>query len=228
MTGLSRRSVLFAPVALAAASMAPEQRPSARYLLGRLRWAPVTLEKPFQLLSTDVRLTSLDRASGLPQIGDQRDGAITDGLSGFSTRVASDDSRRGHSVDLDDQGGDGVVGLVEVVDEQISEQRPQQEPRSGELHGERVEMARRVLRGFRHFLESLVSVATAMVKRAGRVCKSAWPAFISDLIVATAADDEIESIQRAEVRDAGMLWIVVALDSIVVVYLAALFWRAPT
>jgi hypothetical protein len=67
-----------------------------------------------------------------------------------------------------------------------------------------------------------------MVKRAGRVCKSAWPAFISDLIVATAADDEIESIQRAEVRDAGMLWIVVALDSIVVVYLAALFWRAPT
>lgn len=187
MSDLSRRSVLFAPVAIAAASMAPEQRPSARYLLGRLRWAPVTSEKPFQLLSTDVRLTSLDRASGLPQIGDQRHGAIADGLSGLPAGIADDDGRRGHPVDFDDQSRDGLTGLVGVVDEQIAEQRPQQEARSSELNSDRIEVRR-----LRHFLNSLVGVATAMVKRAGRVFKSVWPAvlrFLGDAVVAAAADD---------------------------------------
>jgi hypothetical protein len=167
MTDLSRRSILFAPVAIAAASAAPKQRPSARYLLGRLRWAPVALEKPFQLFLTDVPLTSLDRASGLPQIGDQHHGAIADGLSGLPAGVADDDGRGGHPVDFGDQRRDGVPGLGGVVDEQITEQRPQEQARPGELHGDRIEAARRVFRELRHSLNSLVGVATAMVAATG-------------------------------------------------------------
>jgi hypothetical protein len=149
MTGLSRRSILIAPAAIAVASIAPESKraPFAAVFGERLRsfdvsqfaLTPIDAPEPFRLFSTDVPVLSLDGASDLPQIANQGDGAVADGLPGLPAGVAGDDCRRGHPVDLDDQGRDGVTGLVGVVDEQVAEQRPQQQARAGELHSDRVQ-----------------------------------------------------------------------------------------
>jgi hypothetical protein len=241
MTGLSRRSVLFAPVALAAASVVPQRADvlatAATGLRKRLRPYYVSQFRDVKWTSLDV-LQPFEFAPSLPtrgvnpEVGDHGDRRSNDRAprgSGFGEgscidRLA-DDRVPTQDLDVGDQRLDRPTALLAVPLEQLKDQRPEDQfgsTDSGDHSGE-------CRFGFVvHFLESLVSVATAMVKRARCICKSAWPAFISDLIVATAADDEIESIQRAEVRDAVMLWIVVALDSIVAVYLAALFWRAPT
>jgi hypothetical protein len=143
MTGLSRRSILAAPVALAAASIAPE------IIFGRLRspagklrpmkWEPVD-PQPFELLS-EARLgaPSLDGAARLPEIGDQRHSAIADGGLRVAERSAAGECVVGHPVDLGDQGSDRDVSFVGGVDEQIGDERPQQEPGAGELDGDRVE-----------------------------------------------------------------------------------------
>lgn len=153
MTDLSRRSILFAPVAIAAASVAPQpKRDLLRVIFGtRLRAyipqpgcsnpASGEASQPFDLLSSDVRIgaRSLDGASRLPEIGDQRHGAIANGVLGAGERLSPGESGLRHPVDLGDQGVDGMVSFVGVVDEQVGDQRAQQQARAGELDRDRVE-----------------------------------------------------------------------------------------
>jgi hypothetical protein len=150
MTDLSRRSILVAPVAVAAASIAPEpKRDPLGAIFGRLqasagklrpvKWEPVD-PQPFDLLS-EVRIgaRSLDGASRLPEIGDQRHGAVADDCPCVAERSAAGESAVGHPVDLGDQSSDSMVGFVGVVDEQIGDERPQQEPGAGEFDRDWVE-----------------------------------------------------------------------------------------
>lgn len=175
MTALSRRSILFAPVALAAASIAPRpKRAPLRVIFGeRMRayipqpgcsnTASGEASQPFDLLSSDVRIgaPSLDGASRLPEIGDQRHGAVADGVLGASERLAPDESDFGHPADLGDHRSDDMVRFVGIVDEQIGDQRAQQEPRAGELDRDQVQR-RFVL--LRHIVSSQVSATAAMLR----------------------------------------------------------------
>jgi hypothetical protein len=150
MSAISRRSILVAPVALAAATIAPEpKRDPLRVIFGRLRtpagklrpvkWDPVD-PQPFDLLS-EVRIgtPSLDGASRLPEIGDQRHGAVADDCPCVAERLSADEGVLGHPSDLGDQGVDGTVGFVGVVDEKEGDERAQQQARAGELDCDRVE-----------------------------------------------------------------------------------------
>jgi hypothetical protein len=150
MSNLSRRSILFAPVAIAAAGIAPKpKRNPLRAIFGRLQSSagklrPVKWDlvdpQPFELLS-EVRIgaTSLDGAARLPEIGDQANCALADGGLRVAERSAADECAVGHSSDLGDQGADGMVRLVGVVDEQIDDQSAQQQARAGELDSDRVD-----------------------------------------------------------------------------------------
>jgi len=212
MSGLSRRSVLFAPVAAAlAAAPEPERvlRPLAlrwRVLdLGQSRFAPSYAEEPFRVLSPELESFMVrhgDFGRSLPagcvdsQIGDHGDRCSDDRAprgSGFSEgscfdRLA-DDRVAAQEFDVGDERLDRSAPLLAIPFEQLKDQRAEDElggADSGDRGGER-------RFGFVvHFMNSLVSVATAMVERAGRICKNSRPAvlcFLTDCIAAAVADD---------------------------------------
>jgi hypothetical protein len=178
MTDPSRRSVLLAPVALAAASIAPPRVNAPYGLRKRLRpyyasqfrdvkWTPI------DELGASVRPVSIggDWQKPHDRLEQNVPVAATDLVVGEFDPTEVVEHHLTHSSELPER----VVRVFDPRD--FSEGEPHHRA-NGHQGGVDFFDVMALLGFVRHFLESLVGVATAMVKRAGRVFKSAWPAVL--------------------------------------------------
>jgi hypothetical protein len=188
-TGPSRRSMLFAPLAIAFAGAGASTaagrglshhlgfiKPLRPYVskFGARDWKPV--DQPFELFPPGIDPyadfgRSLPDGLRLPKISDEGNGLIADSdLGEFIGFGLPDESCVGHGDNSCDKGVDSVVGLVGVVDQNVTDQRSQEQFESSELDQKRVE---RFLRFICHLCSSIGLVALPMLDRARRLFKSA-------------------------------------------------------